>query len=118
MERPNPLDYENFRVYHAKLVEYCDELEEKLASCMDAESGFSHSIEYLEKQILIRDEKIIAKNKEILELNRLLERTIDLLEEGGLCVNSVGLSIGSVKCDAYKNCDDCWMEALKEVQDD
>lgn len=77
MNRPNKKDFATYGEYDVAMNKYCDELEEKLASYIDAESGFSQRIEELEKQILIRDEKIIQKNEEIMKLNKALDRLID-----------------------------------------
>lgn len=117
MERPvyrGEIDNLTELLFHLYSMEsYIDSLEAQVASYIDAESGYTHRIDELEKQILARDEKIIIKNKEIHISNYALARLMKFVTEEGLCINQTGLLKSKEYCEKHANCYACYSDALR-----
>lgn len=117
MNRPNKEDYKVGDGYSCKYIvdleKYCDELEAKLTSCLDAEGGYTHRIEILE-MVRDMDKKVIHKYD--IALEKACER---LGNESILCPITKKRYSPSL-CDSCVDlCKNIWKgKLLKEVQDE
>lgn len=113
MNRPNPKDYATYGEYDVAMNKYCDELEAKLASYIDAESAFKHKIEMCEAEVFTITKRNIA-------LQRMLNQAcynLSLLTP--YCPVSQHQHILDECSKCKKKCIDEWIKSIeKEVQDE
>lgn len=130
MNRPNKIISIHPKImidYIEQLEKYCDELEAKLASYIDAESAFKHKIEMCEAEVFAitkRNIHLEERCKALAQCVSVLEKALDnacerLGNTSIICPINNERYIESICFRCEKKCKEPWKEKiLKEVQDE